>query len=66
MIGSLRTVRPRAREPSAWMYDECNAVTDPRYFCIGAERASYAAYCEDRSVSPPPPRGGPVSTFKEV
>lgn len=28
--------------------------------------ASYAAYCDDQNVSPPPPRGGPVKSFKDV
>jgi hypothetical protein len=39
-MGSLRTVRPRALDPSAWMCEECSAVRDSRYFCMGAERAS--------------------------
>ncbi len=42
-IGSRRTRRLRAREPSACMCDECSAVRDWRYFCMGADRASYAA-----------------------
>lgn len=44
VIGSRRTGRPNAMQSSACICEECSAMREERYACMGDERALYAAY----------------------
>jgi hypothetical protein len=47
------------------MLAECSADRDSRYFCIGKDKASQAAYWDDQRVTLPRPLGGSASILSE-